>query len=217
MKNDDKPQFAALMGALSEYYNRDISDALIGMYWQGLEHYELAAVREALNRHMQNTDTGQFFPKIADIGKMLSGTSNDRALLAWAKVDKALRHIGPYQTVAFDDALIHRVLQDMGGWISLGMKTDDEWPFVAKEFENRYRGFSLRNERPDYPKSLIGLAEANNQKEGFGIEPPVLIGNAEQAKRVLLGGSNTPMIGFTRVSDVAPALRLVESNKDDAA
>lgn len=217
MKNDDKPQFAALMGALSEYYNRDISDALIGMYWQGLEHYELAAVREALNRHMQNTDTGQFFPKIADIGKMLSGTSNDRALLAWAKVDKALRHIGPYQTVAFDDALIHRVLQDMGGWISLGMQTDDEWPFVAKEFENRYRGFSLRNERPDYPKSLIGLAEANNQKEGFGIEPPVLIGNAEQAKRVLLGGSNTPMIGFTRVSDVAPPLRLVESNKDDAA
>ena len=217
MINDDKPQFASLMGALAEYYNRDISDALIGMYWQGLERYDLSAVRESLNRHMQNTDTGQFFPKIADIGKMLSGTSNDRALMAWAKVDKSLRSVGPYQTVVFDDALIHRVLQDMGGWIALGTKTEDDWPFVAREFENRYRGFSIRNERPEYPKTLIGLAEANNQKEGFRTGPPVLIGNPEQAKRVLLGGTNAPMIGFTRISDVATSLRLVESTKDDAA
>lgn len=217
MKNEDKPQFAALMGALSEYYNRDISDALIGMYWQGLERYDLVTIREALNRHMQNTDTGQFFPKIADIGKMLSGTSNDRALLAWAKVDKAVRHVGQYQTVAFDDALIHRVLQDMGGWIGLGYKTDDDWPFVAREFENRYRGYSIRNDRPEYPRVLIGLAEANNKKEGFKFDLPVLIGDERQARLVVDGGSAAPMIGFTRPAETTARLRLVDSKKDDAA
>lgn len=217
MKHEDKTQFATLMGALSEYYNRDISDALIGMYWQGLEHYDIGAVRESLNRHMQNPESGQFFPKIADISKMLGGTTSDKALNAWAKVDKAIRYVGPYQSVAFDDPLIHRVLQDMGGWIGLGQKTDEDWPFIAREFENRYRGYAMRNEKPDYSPTLIGLAEAHNAKEGFAIEPPMLIGNAEQAKRVMQSGSNKPAIGFTPASklDRSTSLRLVKP--DDAA
>lgn len=31
-------------------------------------------------------------------------------------------------------------------------------PFVAKEFENRYGGFKSRDEHPEYPAMLIGLA-----------------------------------------------------------
>ena len=49
MTRSDKPEFAALMAALGDYYARDLSDAVISMYWQGLEHYDIAAVREALN------------------------------------------------------------------------------------------------------------------------------------------------------------------------
>jgi len=77
-------------------------------------------------RHLMNPDTGQFLPKPADIVRMLGGRTLDRALMAWAKVDKAVRQIGTYESVVFDDALIHRVLHEMGGWVGMGQKTENE-------------------------------------------------------------------------------------------
>lgn len=210
MRNEDKPQFAKLMVALGEYYSKEVSDGLIGIYWSGLQHFDLPAVREAMNRHMQNADSGQFMPKIADISKMLAGTTQDRALQAWSKVDRAVRAVGNYRSVVFDDPLIHRAIQEMGGWVSLGAKSEDEWPFVAKEFENRYRSYAMRSEVPDYPPVLIGIAEAYNEEKGFKSAPPMLIGNSAQAQLVMEGGSKSPLIGIERL-DVAGAAKLIES------
>lgn len=209
----DKVEFGKIIQSLFEYYDRKISNPVIDMYWQGLEHYELPAIRDALNRHMRNPDSGQFMPKIADIAKMLGGTTQDAALQAWAKVDQAVRRVGTYSDVAFDDPLIHRVLTDMGGWISLGQKREDEWPFIAKEFENRYRGYRVRSERPEYPPVLIGISGAHNRNGGFAQDVPMLIGNAEKAQEVMQGGSNQPLIGLTHASNAT--LRLV--NEDGAA
>lgn len=215
MTESDKKAFAEMMISLGEYYGKSVSQGLIGMYWQGLKHYDLSAVREALNRHVANPDTGQFMPKIADVSKMLTGTSSDKALNAWAKVDKAVRRVGPYASVAFDDPLIHRVLNDMGGWISLGTKTEDEWPFVAREFENRYRGFSMRGEVPDYPPVMVGLSEAHNRVNGHKVQLPMLIGNADKAKEVIALGNEKPMIGFTQATEnaMAKVLSLAEAKE----
>lgn len=203
MVDADKVEFAKLMVELSEYYAKPMSDGVIGMYWQGLVQYDLAAVHEAANRHAANPDTGQFMPKIADFKRMLGGSTQDKALIAWAKVDRTIRQVGTYQSVVFDDPLIHRVVQDMGGWIAMGQKTEDDWPHVAREFENRYRGYSMRSERPAYPAILIGVAEAHNAKGGFMIDPPVLIGNESQARLVQRGGTDLPPIGFTRAGGIA--------------
>lgn len=35
-------------------------------------------------------------------------------MVAWNKVDKAVRQVGAWTSVMFDDALIHRVISDMG-------------------------------------------------------------------------------------------------------
>jgi hypothetical protein len=152
-------------------------------------------------------------PKIADVSKMLGGTSNDRAQTAWAKVDKAVRHVGTYRSVVFDDPIIHRVITEMGGWISIGTKTDNEWPFVAKEFETRYRGYSMRGERPEYQPVLIGISDAHNSKEGFKTEQPMLIGDAEKAQEVMRLGVDRPMIGFTQAASTGTNLRLVNTDK----
>lgn len=217
MTHSDKPEFAALMAALGDYYARDISDAVIGMYWQGLQHYDLAAVRQALNRHMQNPDSGQFMPKIADIARMLGGTTQDAALVAWAKVDQAVRRVGNYADVVFDDPLIHRVLHDMGGWIALSTKTEDEWPFIAKEFENRFRGFRMRNEKPEYPPVLIGIAGAHNRKENHALQAPILIGDQAKAKAVMAGGTDKPLIGFASAGQAFNRLSLVSDAGEGAA
>jgi hypothetical protein len=217
MTNSDKPNFAALMTALGDYYARELSDAVIDMYWRGLQHYDLAVVKEALNRHMQNPDSGQFMPRIADIARMLGGTTQDAALVAWAKVDRAVRSVGTYADVVFDDPLIHRVLHDMGGWLALSTKSEDEWPFVAKEFENRYRGFRMRSERPEYPPVLIGIAGAHNRRAKLAVQEPILIGDQGGARAVMAGGTDKPLIGFTSAGQAAGLLGMVDDSGKAAA
>lgn len=204
MHQDEYDDFSNMLEAVSEYHGKKLTPGVIAIYWQGLRDLDLAAVRHALNAHVQNPDSGQFMPKIADIRRMLGGTTQDSALRAWVKVDRAVRGVGTYASVAFDDALIHRVLHDMGGWVGLGTKTEDEWPFVSREFENRYRGYAMRNDRPEYPPVMIGISDAENARRGFKAAAPRLIGDATQAQAVMAGGTDRPLIGFGTAGESLP-------------
>lgn len=201
MQQADFDQFSQLLNATADLYGKTMSGMAISLWWNALSQYDLAAVRDGLSRHMQSPDSGQFMPKPADVIRMIGGTTQDGALQAWAKVDKAVRSVGTYQTVVFDDPIIHAVVMDMGGWVAMGAKTEHEWPFVAKEFENRYRGYRNRGGADEYPRTLIGIAEAQNSQNGLRSQPPVLIGDAARAKQVLLGGSDSPRIGFQQLGE----------------
>lgn len=202
MDNNDLTRFSSCMAAMYEYYDKHCSEAIIGLYWQGLKQFDIAAIEQAIGNHLQNPESGQFLPKIADIVKMIGGTTTDIAIVAWSKVDKAIREKGTYADVVFDDELIHRVIYDMGGWIKLGEKDEDEWPFVAKEFQTRYRGYKSRNETPSYPKVLRGIANASNSQHGFKEEKAILIGSKDKCLAVLNKGSDKPMIEYS-VADLA--------------
>ena len=194
MQANDQKRFVTILTGVADYYGKELSSGVISLYWQGLKQYDLQAVERALWEHTQNPDSGQFMPKIADVTRILQGRTGDQAQTAWSKVDSAVRRIGTYQDVVFDDPVIHRVIADMGGWVQLGNKSDDDWPFVAREFENRYRGYKMRGEIPEYPPQLIGLSNQHNLKEGFRTAPPVLIGDQKKANLVLQNGSNQPLI-----------------------
>lgn len=217
MQQDDFDQFSTMLQAVAEYCGKPLSAGVIAIYWQGLRDLDLDALRHALNAHVQNPDSGQFMPKIADVRRMLGGTTQDAALVAWAKVDQAVRRVGTYADVVFDDPLVHRVLHDMGGWMGLGTKSEDEWPFVAKEFENRYRGYRMRSERPEYPPVLIGIAGAHNRKGNHAIQPPMLIGDQAKARAVIRGGTDKPLIGFASAGEAFNRLSLVSEAGDSAA
>jgi hypothetical protein len=203
MQVDDFQKFHDGIAGVMGFYGKSVSRFALDVWWTALKSYELPAIIDAFNRHLANPDAGQFAPKPADIIRMLQGSTQDSALRAWAKVDRAVRSIGTYCDVVFDDALIHRVIQDMGGWISLGTKSEAEWPFVAKEFENRYRGFRSRNEHPPYAPVLTGIATAHNEPKGFESGKPVLIGNRQLAERVLREGASQQMLGFSSVKRIA--------------
>lgn len=215
MRTDDLSDFADLLAGVMDLYGKPISEFATQVWWEAMRPYDLPAVRLAFSRHVQNPDSGQFAPKPADVIRMLGGTTQDSALRAWAKVDKGVRHVGPYASVAFDDALIHRVLHDMGGWVGLSAKAEDEWPFVAKEFENRYRGYAMRSERPEYPPVLAGISEAENVRRGLRSDPPRLIGDASKAEAVMQGGTHRPLIGFATASaaavEAARPLRVIDA------
>jgi hypothetical protein len=204
MQQSDYDEFVGMVSAVTELYGKAASEFTIGIWWAALRRYDLSAIRQAFDRHVRNPDTGQFAPKPADLIRMMGGTTQDSALVAWAKVDRALRVVGPYRSVVFDDALVHRVLTEMGGWVALGTKTEDEWPFIAKEFESRYRGYKMRNEVPEYPPVLVGMAEAQNQQVGFASEPPMLIGHAPAAEKVRALGSNQPILEMQPAGELVP-------------
>ena len=214
MRVEEFEKFKDGMIGVMSFYGRDLSEFAMDVWWSALSRYDMTAVMQAFNRWLMNPDHGQFPPKPADVLKMLGGGTQDQALVAWSKVDRAARSVGTYSSVVFDDPLIHRVISEMGGWVGIGQKSEDDGPFVAKEFENRYRGYAMRSEAPEYPPVLIGIAEAYNGSKGFKSDPPRLIGNAERARSVMLGGSNAPLVALHPASS---ALRLVGSDDSEAA
>lgn len=212
MKPQDFQEFSDLLQAVADVYGKRLTELSIGVYWGALQPHDLAVVREAMNRHVTNPDNGQFMPKPADLIRMMQGSSQDKALQAWHKVDKTLRTVGPYRSVVFDDPLIHRVLHEMGGWIALATKTEDEWPFVAREFEHRYRAFAGRQETPEYLPLLVGMAEAENRRTRQLCEAPLLVGNANVAMTVMGGGTQRPALGIRQIepAEANRIMRLVE-------
>jgi hypothetical protein len=55
----------------------------------------------------------------------------------------------------------------MGGWVSLGSKNNEEWPFVKNEFEKRYRGYLGSTLPQVFPKRLIGSHDHTNGLKGM--------------------------------------------------
>lgn len=197
MQASDFQEFRTLITDVHSFYRQDVSTFSLDVWWQSMRAYDFPAVREALGRHTMNPDTGQFMPKPADVVKMLRGSTMDSALVAWAKADRAIRSVGPWLSVCFDDPLINAVISEMGGWIELTRVSDKELPFRAKEFENRYRGYCVRSQIPNYPAYLTGIAEQQNSFEGKAVEPPVLIGDATKAQAVLQKGSKAALLTVT--------------------
>jgi hypothetical protein len=210
MKPTDKANFLALVGDVHGFYGKPFNAFSGSVWWEALKAHDFGAISQAFSRHAVNPDNGQFCPKPADIVRMIGGTSSDAALVAWSKVERAIRSVGQYETVIFDDPLIHRVTEDMGGWVKLcSCPSEDDFIFVAKEFQNRYRGFSMRSERPPYPPALIGLAQSTNVERGMlAREQMRMVGDPMRCKQVYENGhgDSTLQLSVLEVTKPAPPL-----------
>ena len=185
---DDQP-FKELMAGIGEVYSKKISGELLATYWNVLKAYDFEEVSRAANAHMMNPESGQFLPKPADFMRYLEGDSDSRALVAWSKVEKTISGVGAYDSIVFDDALIMRVISEMGGWIDLCSMQSDELPFKRNEFVKRYRGYLLTPPQ-EHPKKLIGRLEADNAGQfPESVPEPILIGNSQLALEVYNTGS----------------------------
>ena len=78
MDDSNRAEFAALLKQTAEYYERKLTPAVVGMYWAGLRDVSMSVFRAALNAHMNDSQGGQFMPKMADIRKAIeSAAVND--------------------------------------------------------------------------------------------------------------------------------------------
>ncbi len=218
MRPEQKDEFVMMLAEILSFYDKDISPFSIQLWWGALKRFELAEVQRAMALHYQNPDQGKYAPRPGDIIRLLEGSSQDGAARAWSKVDSAVRKIGPYQDVVFDDPIIHAVIVDMGGWVGLGQVTEEEWPFRANEFQRRYQGYATRGGVSNYPAKLTGIANAHNEAEGRTLEPPVLVGNQPRARLVYQRGGEKAGPEFKRATDLGrQVLAMIGSEQESPA
>ncbi|MCZ4321429.1 DUF6475 domain-containing protein [Pseudomonas anguilliseptica] len=191
MRAEDKKDLAAMLAKVMSVYGKQITSGFVDVFFDSLAAYDLESVRRGLNAHVQNPDSGQFPPKPADVVRLIDGTSQDQGMHAWSRVDKAVRRVGPYQSVVFDDPIVHRVLDDMGGWVKLcNTSSEEDYKFQGLEFARRYRACVIAGGVGDnYPHYLIGMTEAENSNAGFKVPEPLLIGDRAACLGVLRNGA----------------------------
>jgi len=178
-----RKKFAELFSILCEAFDRKpLSDGLIEIYWKMLSPFSEEEVNQAIN---QAVITLKFFPKPAEILEILQGDKQDRAMIAWEKVFRALGRVGTYASVKFDDPVIHSTIELMGGWIELGKITTDEIKWKQKEFEKIYLVMGRKKEHPEH---LAGITEMDNFRKGLigDIPEPVFIGDRKQLPKPVL-------------------------------
>ena len=171
MKNEDKRAFFDLMMAAGEVYGREVTQPMAAIYFSALANVSIEQVQEAMMAHMQNPDSGQFFPKPADLIKQMTGTTKqkdaaieDRAAIAWACIERDIRRVGSYGTLKLDDKQALATVKAMGGWQSICQTEISKMEWKRKEFILMYETFE-RMPLEALPSSLPGRIEMSEVKQ----------------------------------------------------
>ena len=188
MTDKDFKEFSRALALVAEVYGRDISQALTRLYFECLKPYTLEDVLAALRAHITLPGVnGRFFPKPADIALLIEGDPDTKASMAWHSVCSAIEEHGHYVSIAFDDPVVHMVIQEMGGWLKLCEIKHSELGLKERQFCRLYRYYSLHPKR-DYPAYFVGSIEAENARRGFhDFIPPVVHWSIEDAKAISPG------------------------------
>lgn len=206
MRKTDFEAFAALLAAEAEIRNaKPLSEGALLLWWQRMERFELEQVQRALDRHSRDAERGRFMPQPADLIRYLEGSTTDRAALAWGKAIDAASRVGGYQDVVFDDAAIHAVIEDLGGWPKFCRSEAKDMSYLQHRFCQSYGAYADQGAF-DYPKRLGGDRSPDEMYTKRGLPPPkaVVIGDVVRARLVYNGGSagGKTAITFTRAMDL---------------
>ncbi len=171
MQDQDKSAFRDMMMAAGEVYGREITKPMLQMYFAALAQIGIEQIQGAMMAHMQNPDSGQFFPKPADLIKQITGTTKqqdavieDKAAIAWACIERDIRRIGSYGTLKLEDKQALATVKAMGGWQSICQTETSKMEWKRKEFIRMYETFE-RMPLDALPSSLPGRIEMSEVKQ----------------------------------------------------
>ena len=174
MQANDFEPFRKMIALTAEQYGKPMSPDLIRFYFDGLSHLPIETVRAALSKHIRNTDTGQFMPRIADVIRACEGRTEDAAYAALILVQGAFSSVGAWSSIQFAEPIINAVLRDMGGWPQICGYKSEEWAqFGSKDFMRRFRIYAERGviDAPAYLPGMFALGNAGTVED-----KPVLVG-----------------------------------------
>ncbi|WP_218813329.1 DUF6475 domain-containing protein [Rickettsiella endosymbiont of Dermanyssus gallinae] len=198
MHDNDKELFLQWLTLLAESFNRKMSNLLLETYWQCLRAYPFAKVKAAILDILRNPDREVWgMPIAAELIELIQGNSRQFAQNAWAQVIHTIRTIGRYNSVVFDNPIIHCVIRDVGGWIYLCQQSEKTLSFLRQDFITRYQKYHA-NPSINYPRVLRGSLEHDNEANGFANSQPdpMLVGDPKRALLVYKNGSSPLEVNF---------------------
>lgn len=207
MKIHERGAFAELLTDVMAYYGKDASNFVLSIWWTACENFEMEQVQKALQRHATDPERGQFAPKVADIVRVLQGTSTDRAAIAWGKVHEAMGSVGAYSDVVFDDPAIHAVIEDLGGWPKVCRTDVDELSYLQHRFQESHRAYTGRGQF-EYQRRLAGdrSPDFDYTSRNIPLPRPALVGDRERAIAVLKNGNQAGKTLITTLPEHAMKL-----------
>lgn len=167
MNEQDKKQFQVLMIGAGETYNKEITKPLLQIYFGALKDFEMESVTKAFNDHLVDVEHGTFFPKPADIVRLINKNKpsvEEKARLAWMAIIGEIGRTGVYQTLELDDKMGLAALENVGGWRKLCLSNQKNLPWIEKEFIAAYQTFE-KTPVEMLPKSLPGLFDIKQAKQ----------------------------------------------------
>jgi len=173
-----KEEFLAPFCGLCEVYNKPTpSDAYMNLYFRVVEDLTAAEFEQAVTEILR-TRKYTNMPAPGEIIEFARGNPEDAAILAIDKLEEAMRTVGAYESVKFDDpALMVLVEGQEGGWPGLCAITLDEWRFKKPQLIKAYKAYQQTRRTPKHTH-LPGITERDNQGRYLDhIPKPVEIGD----------------------------------------
>lgn len=166
----DEAKFNEGMAILCEMFGREANKFLLKGYFMVLKDLSNEQFEHAIT-HVMGSHKFSKMPLPAEIKEQVLGKSEDMALLALDKLQKAMSKKGKYASVCFDDPLIHACVSSLGGWIKLCSMELEEWKWVKKDFERLYKAFASNPEaKIQIPDHLPGIIETQNSANGYQVD-----------------------------------------------
>jgi len=172
------------MAMMNSLYGKQNDNVKNEIYLNCLYKYSIEEVESAVKDHINDHDIGQFYPKPADICRKIEGNIDEESLLVWSRVFDAIKNHGQYKSVSFDNPVIHRVINDMGGWVQLCNCSLYELDTKRSEFQTRYKIIKKRGDT-EARGFLQGLIKAIKP-----IEIKTLVSKTISYENDLLGVNN---------------------------
>ena len=187
MTPSDKQEFFTWLAGIAAMKRVDVSKSILSIWFETLVDYDLSAIKTAFQKHLRDPDGGHWMPQPSDIIRIIDGGVGEQAELAWAKAFRAVSLVGSYSDVVFDDAIIHAVIDGMGGWVKFCQGEYKDFDFKRLEFVKAYRAIKNRG-ASEYIGVLQGISNAQNRMHGFRLQAPQIVGDEVKALSVMRGG-----------------------------
>jgi hypothetical protein len=155
MTPTETPRLAQLLAVLAEAFGEPVSELRAEAYFLALEDVPMDAL-ERVGRQALNL---RFFPRPADLRRLVEGSSEHAAELAWLGVLREVRRVGYTGEPELEAATLETIQGLWGSWARLCQTLPGEGPELlgwAKQFRGSYGATRERLERPE----LIGRTEA---------------------------------------------------------
>lgn len=152
MDNKDLPEFSKVMAVLSTTYEKTTSEELLSIYYDVLKQFPLDDIKSAVGNHIQ---TSKFFPRPAEIIALIKPLETIEIIAdkAWNQLLKAISKHGYYDSVQFEDKVIHSCIRSMGGWMQVSDREPDTW--MHKDFVNFYKSYYGSYSQEEHACGLI--------------------------------------------------------------